>query len=38
MKTVVFSETAKENLESLLSYLEENWSLRVKYAFVDHWI
>lgn len=35
MKTVVFSESAKADLESLLSYLEEQWSLRAKYAFVD---
>lgn len=35
MKTVIFSESAKRDLEFLLAYLEEKWSVRVKYAFVD---
>ncbi|TVR37765.1 MAG: type II toxin-antitoxin system RelE/ParE family toxin [Cryomorphaceae bacterium] len=35
MKTVSFSESAKQDLEFLLSYLEETWSVRVKYAFID---
>ncbi len=35
MKPVVFSETAKTDLERLLLYLEENWSIEVKHQFVN---
>jgi plasmid stabilization system protein ParE len=35
MRAVVFSSRARKNLEALLEYLEAEWSVSAKHAFIQ---
>lgn len=35
MRTIVISETAQKQLISIFSYLDENWSLKIRIKFTE---